>query len=126
MTSAKITMYPQAIEALMQAMVEAVEDTGNDLIKDVVSAQVIPKRTGALEDSLELNSEDKQSGRVHIVQEIEYGTQQYYSPSTHFSKEINANARGLWWQDWIDGYRHAEALAHFARNFRKHGGAYIK
>src|SRR5690606_35299262 len=75
-----------------------------DVLKD--SKYFIPKQDGYLERSGILYS---RSGEGHIEWRTPYARRLYYNPQYNFSKDVNPNARGLWFEaakarykgDWI-------------------------
>lgn len=76
----------------------------NQVLKD--SNYFIPKDTGNLEQSSFLHS---QIGQGKIVWNTPYARRLYYNPQYNFSKDVNPNAQGLWFEaaksrfynDWV-------------------------
>lgn len=61
------------------------------VIKD--SNYYVPLDTGTLQRSVLTNS---QIGKGEIVWDTPYAKRLYYNPQYNFSKDLNPNARGLW------------------------------
>lgn len=66
----------------------------SQVLKD--SNYFIPKREGFLEKSGILHS---RIGRGHIEWRTPYSRRLYYNPQYNFSKDVNPNARGLWYEE---------------------------
>lgn len=64
-----------------------------DVLKD--SNYFIPKQDGYLERSGILHS---RIGEGHIEWRTPYARRLYYNPQYNFSKDVNPNARGLWFE----------------------------
>lgn len=64
-----------------------------DVLKD--SNYFIPKQTGNLERSGILYS---RIGEGHIEWNTPYARRLYYNPQYNFSKDVNPNAQGLWFE----------------------------
>lgn len=64
-----------------------------DVLKD--SNYFIPKQDGYLERSGILHS---RIGEGHIEWNTPYARRLYYNPQYNFSKDVNPNARGLWFE----------------------------
>jgi len=64
-----------------------------DVLKD--SNYFIPKQEGYLERSGILHS---RIGEGHIEWNMPYARRLYYNPQYNFSKDVNPNAQGLWFE----------------------------
>lgn len=62
------------------------------VLKD--SNYYIPKDTGALETSGTISSTGKQ-----VIWNTPYARRLYWNPQFNFSKDVNPNARGLWFEE---------------------------
>lgn len=65
----------------------------NQVLKD--SNFFIPKQEGYLEKSGILHS---RIGKGHIEWKTPYARRLYYNPQYNFSKDVNPNAQGLWFE----------------------------
>ena len=108
--------------------------TGNDVISDVLEAQVVPKMRGTLESTLQpLDVSELNKFRVKVHSNTPYARRLYYHPEYHFHRapwsivhkdgtvehfEGNPNARGLWFEPWIDGDRSEFVRQSFAYYMR--------
>lgn len=101
-SSVKLNM--PAIKSLTKAQVMALEQTAEALHTEVVQAQVMPRDTGTLQnESTFVDHSESSSGRVTLVSSTPYARRLYFHPEYHFNKAENPNARGKWYQQWIDG-----------------------
>ena len=76
-------------KVLHQALKETVEQFGND----IKTNQVVPKQTGALEDSQKI--EDMKTF-MRLSYSTDYAARLYFHPEYNFHHDINANAQGRW------------------------------
>ena len=91
------------IRKVTQAERIALEKTAEALRTEVVQAQVIPKDTGALQESAAIVDNQSESGRVEISMNTPYARRLYFHPEYNFGHVDNANAKGLWFEDWLSG-----------------------
>lgn len=93
------------MKRLYGAMDQALSETAEELDKEIKAAQVIPKKSGALERSQTVKAE---GDAITVSYDTPYARRLYYHPEYNFSQDKNANARGLWLDDWADGQRVVE------------------
>lgn len=108
------------IRQLEQAQVTALEQTAEALHTEVVQAQVMPFKTGALqnEDTFVDYSESRQ-GKVSIISNTPYARRLYFHPEYHFKTKENPNARGKWYTDWLPGGKKSDfAIDTYKRIYR--------
>lgn len=92
------------IRQLARAQVQALEMTAEALHTEVVQAQVIPRDTGNLQnESTFVDYSESTNGKVTIVSSTPYARRLYFHPEYHFSKDENPNAKGKWYNDWLEG-----------------------
>ena len=110
------------IEKLTKAAVTALEHTAEAVHNDVANAQVIPMKSGALSgEQYFVDNSESSNGKVTLIHNTPYARRMYYHPEYHFNKEFHANARGNWYQPWLDGNRKNFAKDTFKRFYRKDG-----
>lgn len=80
---------------------------------DILDAQVIPKDTGTLEESLKVDSSESKYGRVAITTDTVYARRLYFHPEYNFQKVNNKNAKGRWFEDWTTGKRRKDIIEYF-------------
>ncbi|WP_282171807.1 minor capsid protein [Cytobacillus firmus] len=93
---------------IQQRVEEAVDAGQKQLDQEVLKGSnfFIPKDTGELERS---GVRYSQIGKGKIVWSTPYARRLYYNPQYNFSKDVNPNAQGLWFEaakarflsDWV-------------------------
>ena len=124
MNFARINLNHAALHSLDAAAVRALEMTGEAIHTEMVQAQVIPFRTGHLQnDSTFVDCSHSAQGQVDIVSSTPYARRLYYHPEYDFYKDENPNAQGRWFEPWAEGGEHEE-FAHkaFAEIYRREAG----
>lgn len=107
--SSVIKLNFERLQELVDAQAEALEQTAEALHKEVQQAQVFPRKEGTLQGGgTFVDGSEKQQGKVSIVSNTPYARRLYFHPEYHFSKEENPNARGEWYEDWLQGGNHAD------------------
>ena len=99
-----ITLNMAVIGRLCGAQIEALEQTAEELLREVRQAQVMPRDSGKLQgEGTSLDNSHSSSGKVSLVSSTPYARRLYFHPEYHFSKEENPNAKGEWYEDYIPG-----------------------
>ena len=139
-SSVKLNMA--RISGLTQAVVTALEKTGEALHTEVVQAQVMPRDTGAMQgertfikagEAITSTYENGQvttnaitkaeNGKVSIITTSPQVRRLYYHPEYNFQKDENPNAKGQWFEDWLPGGSKADFVPKaFKENYKKAGG----
>lgn len=102
--SSKVRMNMPAIKVLTKAQNLALEQTAEALHTEVVQAQVVPRDTGNLQnEAFFVDASKLPSGKVSLVHSTPYARRLYFHPEYHFSKDENPNAKGKWFNDWLQG-----------------------
>lgn len=83
-----------SLKRLENSMTKALEEFGDELDKDIKEKQVVPKKTGALEDSQKMEVQGKDTLRISYS--TDYAARVYFHPEYNFSKDVNSNAQGEW------------------------------
>lgn len=92
------------IRQLTGAQITALEQTGEAVHTDVVQAQVFPFDTGRLQnESTFVDYGESSKGSVTLVSSTPYARRVYYHPEWNFQTDENPNARGMWYEDWMEG-----------------------
>lgn len=98
-----------AIEGIDDAVMRALHKTAEALHTEVVQAQVVPFRTGNLQnESSFVDDTDLAKGSVSLVYNTPYARRLYYHPEFRFWKGENPNAQGLWLKRWLEGGSEAD------------------
>lgn len=116
-----VKIYRPAIKQLTDDAVKALEMTAEALHTEVVQAQVIPFDTGNLQnESFFVDTSESKSGKVTLVHSTPYARRLYFHPEFDFQKDENPNAKGLWFEDWMEGGEHEDFVREtFAKMFRR-------
>lgn len=110
------------IKQLTRAQVTALEQTVEALHTEIVQAQVMPRDTGALQnESTFVDYSLSSKGKVSLVSAVPYARRLYYHPEYNFKKTENPNARGMWYEPWIDG-EHEEFCKKAFKEFYRRAG----
>lgn len=119
----KVTIYPSAIKQLESAKKKAFDATVEAVLSDIKASVVVPKDTGALEDSGFTLIEDMVA---YIIFDTPYGRRLYWHPEFNFRTDKNANAQGLWMQTYIDGEKNSFVKNTYKKYLKQFGGGLIK
>lgn len=119
-----VKMNMPRIRQLTQAAVRALELTGEALHTEVVQAQVFPFDTGNLQnESTFVDYSLSSQGKVTLVSSTPYARRLYYHPEYNFQTKENPNAKGNWYEDWLEGGKNADfAKKAFKQFYKKLGG----
>ena len=93
---------------LEKALGDSMRDVAKSLDKAIKDAQVVPKASGALEDSQQVTATDDS---VSVSYDTPYAKRLYYHPEYNFRHDKNANAKGMWLEEFKDGTRVVEEYA---------------
>lgn len=105
-------------KAQERAAILAMEVLKTEIAKD----EVVPKQTGALEESATLVVKALNKGQVRITYDTPYARRLYYNPEYNFRKDKNSNAKGLWLEDYIEGEKKDFLGNVYAQLYRREAG----
>lgn len=122
--NSRVTIYKPVIKQLTDTAVKALEMTAEALHTEVVQAQVVPFDTGNLQnESFFVDTSQSKAGKVTLAHSTPYARRLYFHPEYNFQKHENPNAKGLWFEDWMEGGEHEDfARETFAKIFRRLSG----
>lgn len=121
--SSKVTINTQKIKQLTRAQITALEQTAEALHTEVTQAQVIPRDTGNLQnESTFVDYSESSKGVASLVSSTPYARKAYFHPEFKFKKVENPNAKGHWYEDWIDGNKKDFCKKIFKEQYRRLGG----
>lgn len=116
----KVTMNQQKVRELSQAQIQAVKMTGEQMLHEIVSEQVIPFDTGNLQNvGTYVETKEANKGKVSIVHDTPYASRLYYHPEYNFQTTFNANARGEWWEEWLTGAKKSRPAELFRKFYKR-------
>lgn len=102
-TSAVKINFPR-IQQLSKTAITALAMTGEAVHSDVVQSQVLPFKTGNLQNEASfVDDSDVDRGVVRLVHSVPYARRLYYHPEFNFDTSENPNAKGHWFEDWEKG-----------------------
>ena len=119
----RVTIYPGAIKQLESAKKKAFDATVEAVLADIKTSGVVPKDTGALEDSGYTLIEDMVA---YIIFDTPYARRLYWHPEFNFRTDKNVNAQGLWMQAYIDGEKNSFVKDTYGKFLKQVGGGLIK
>lgn len=134
--SSKIKLNSVKITQLRKATAVALEETIDALHTEVAKAEVIPfgedkfdkngKKiyTGGTLSGVGTQPDYFQSkmGRVRIVSSTPYARRMYFHPEYNFYKGEHRNARGNWYEPWLNGKHKNFCKNAFAKFYKKEAG----
>lgn len=100
----KVKMNKTALRKLSQAQLTALEQTTEAVKTDVIAKNVIPFGVGELQnESTMIDASKIRQGKSTISSDTPYARRLYFHPEYNFKTDKNPNAKGRWYDDWIDG-----------------------
>ena len=121
--SSKIKLNFPKIRQLDRATITSLEKTLAALHTEVVIAQVMPFRSGNMQNdnTFENYSKSKQ-GKASLVTSTPYARRMYFHPEYNFNTSENAHARGNWYEYWISGKNKDFCEKAFSQFYKKEAG----
>ena len=108
------------LKQLSQAAIKALEMTGEELHKEIMQAQVIPRDEGTLQgEKFRVDYDNSSSGKVSLIHEGPYARRLYYHPEYNFQTKENPNARGKWFEPWQKGGENEKFVPETFKKFYK-------
>ena len=105
----KTTVDTAKLAAIDAAAQRALALTAEVIHGQVVQAQVMPFRTGHLQnESTFVDQSGAAEGHVDIVSATPYARRLYYHPEYNFDTTNNPNAGGQWFAPWAAGGEYSE------------------
>lgn len=123
----KVKIFDSALRSIAKAQMTALEKTGEALRGDLNDEQVLPFDKGKLQNEhTHVDYSNVKMGIVKIVHSTPYARRLYYHPEYNFNKKENPNARGQWWDRWLDGDKKDFAQNTYKRFFKEAADGYVK
>lgn len=101
--SSQVVLNQPNINHIKKLANQALEMTAEALRTDVINEQVVPFDTGATQGNIFVNRSRSHLGIVSLDSTLNYARRIYFHPEFNFQTVNNANARGLWYEEWING-----------------------
>lgn len=103
-TKIKLIIDPNFESNLNKSTQDALAKTVDALKTDLQSSQVMPFDTGNLQnESTDIDLSGLSNLEASIVHSTPYARRLYYHPEYNFSHKENPHAKGLWFEDWLEG-----------------------
>ena len=119
----KTTVDTAKLAAIDEAAKRALTLTAEVIHGQVVQAQVVPFRTGPLQnESPFVDQSGAAEGHVDIVSATPYARRLYFHPEYNFDTTNNPSAGGMWFAPWADGEYSETATATFAALLKREAG----
>lgn len=119
----KVIINHKVLQQIAEDAMIALEKTAEALKTEVIQAQVIPFDTGNLQgESFFINRANAEFGEVSLVHSTPYARRLYFHPEYNFQTTENPNARGEWYEDWLEGGEKADFAPKTFARFMKAGG----
>lgn len=121
--SSKVTINKIAIRKLEKAAITALVKTADVLQGEIRDAQVIPMKTGALRgEQFYIDDSNADRGHIDLIHSTPYARRLYFHPEYNFNREFAANAKGKWFENWIDGPKKNRAQEIYNKMYKKESG----
>ena len=102
--TSKVKINQRRIRELTSASITALEQTAEALHTDVANSQVVPFDKGTLSgEAFFVDYSSCKDGEARLVHSTPYARRLYFHPEYNFQKHEHANAKGLWFEDWLPG-----------------------
>jgi len=118
-----VTLNEANIKKIEQAAINALPLTMMAMKTEVNNMQVVPKETGALEESA---VESVSEGKGFLSYNTPYARRLYYHPEYNFRKDKNPNAQGRWLDSFIHGPKKDWLTNTFGILLKQNSGGVIK
>ena len=121
--TSKIKLNAPKIKQLDRAAITSLEKTISALHTEVVNAQVIPFKSGNMQnDNTYEDYSNSKQGKVSLNTSTPYARRMYFHPEYNFSKEENPNDRGNWYEPWTTGKEKDFCKKAFSQFYKKEAG----
>lgn len=122
----KLELDAAAIKRLEAAAVTAAGKTGEAVLAEIRSAQVMPFDNGTMQNTDTYATETYRDGEavcVDIITDSPQARRLYYHPEYDFQTVNNPNAGGMWYEPWLSGETEEDfAEETFMRLFAEEAG----
>lgn len=128
MLKVKVTLDPMKVNTLKKAQLLAAKQTGEQLMHEIIMAEVVPFDEGTLQNVSSNVETDKlnSKGRVALTWNISYARRLYFHPEYNFSHTVNRSAKGEWCEDYISGGLKHRPNELFKKFYKRITGGLVK
>jgi len=122
-----VKLFPGKTKKLTDAQWKAAGMTAEQMLHEIVSDAVIPFDEGTLQNvQTFVDTRELKQGHVSIAHDTPYAARLYYHPEYNFQTTTNANARGQWWEDWLEGAKKSRPAKIYKTFYKKLTGGIVK
>ena len=122
-----VKLNTTAINTIIEASKIALGNTTESIKNDMIVSQVVPKRSGELESTCEVDASQAQEGHTQISFSTVYARRIYFNPDGwNIHRDFNANAQPLWMQSYVDGEKNSMVKSEFLKALRENSKGVIK
>lgn len=110
-----------AIKQMSKNAQKALEQTGDALLTEEKNAEVMPFKTGNLQnENTFVDCSNSSKGVVSIISDTPYARRLYFHPEFNFNRKENRNAGAHWHRYWEEGgTRENFCVETFAQIYRR-------
>lgn len=106
MPKVEIRMDLNTLESIGRAAQDAALETVGALRGEIISAKVVPRDNGKLEESMGGIDQFQEGEELHTalcIGDTPYARRLYFHPEYNFQDANNPNAQGKWAEPWLPG-----------------------
>lgn len=101
--SSRVVINQRVIDKLSREAITALEMTGEALHTEIGQAQVVPMEKGTLSgEAFFCDYSQSGEGTVSLVHSTPYARRLYFHPEYNYRKDFHENAKGQWFEDWLE------------------------
>lgn len=120
--NSKVNLNIPKLNQLSKAAITALEETTEALHTEIEEDEVIPFRTGNLNDNTYPDYSDSTKGKTDLISPDVYARRMYFHPEYNFNRDEHKNAKGKWYEDYITGAKKNFCAKTFSKLYKKEAG----
>lgn len=122
--TSKVTINKIRVRQLDEAAIIALEKTAHVLQDEIRNDEVVPMDKGTLKgEQFHVDDSERRNGHMRLVHTTPYARRLYYHPEYNFNHEYDRNAKGLWFNDYLQGGKKQDfAKKTFAKIYKMEAG----
>lgn len=98
-----VKLDSEKLNNITKAHIKSLEMTGDELLRNIKTSQVVPKDVGTLENSGFVDTTGINWGYTRIIFDTPYARRLYWHPEYDFRDNVNPFAQGKWMDAYING-----------------------
>ncbi len=120
--NSKVNLNIPKLNKLSKAAITALEETTEALHTEIEEDQVIPFRSGNLNDNTYPDYSDSNKGKIDLISPDVYARRLYFHPEYNFNRDEHKNAKGKWYDEYISGTKKNFCSKTFSEIYKKEAG----